>query len=87
MAFKIEICEAFFNPSAPIILMYIHEIGKILELPHGAAETAPIPFFGPDSLITSCVGKNSAKCLPQAMGPIPGPPPPCGIQKVLCKLI
>ena len=26
--------------------MYIHEIGRILELPHGAADTAPIPFFG-----------------------------------------
>ena len=29
-----------------------HEIDKILELPHGAAETAPIPVTGPQSLIT-----------------------------------
>jgi hypothetical protein len=67
--------------------MYIQEIGRILELPHGAADTAPIPFVGPDSLITLWVGKNSAKCLAQAIGPIPGPPPPCGIQNVLCKFI
>ena len=59
----------------------------MLELPHGAAETAPIPFFGPASLIISWVGRKSAKCFVHAIGPIPGPPPPCGIQNVLCKLI
>ena len=59
----------------------------MLELPQGAADTAPIPFLGPASLIISCVGKKSARCLAQAIGPIPGPPPPWGIQNVLCKLI
>src|SRR2546430_8265384 len=33
---------AAFSPSAPIIAMYIHEIGRMPALPYGAAETAPI---------------------------------------------
>ena len=44
--------EASFNPSDPIIFMYIQEIDKILELPHGAADTAPIPVAGPQSFTT-----------------------------------
>ena len=68
--------EAFFKPSAPIIFIYIHEITKILELPQGAAETAPIPVVGPQSLITSCLGRKGSKCFLHAIGPIPGPPPP-----------
>ena len=80
-------CDAFFKPSDPIILIYIQEIDKILELPHGAAETAPIPVVGPQSLITECFGKKTSKCFLHAIGPIPGPPPPCGIQNVLCKFI
>ena len=56
--------------------MYIHEIDKILELPQGAAETAPIPVAGPQSLITQCFGKKTSKCFLHAIGPIPGPPPP-----------
>ena len=63
------------------------EIDKMLELPHGAADTAPIPEVGPQSLITGWPGKYNSKCFLQAIGPIPGPPPPCGIQNVLCKLI
>ena len=35
---------------------------------------------------TGCDGRNGAKCAATPMGPIPGPPPPCGIQNVLCKL-
>ena len=60
---------------------------KILELPQGAADTAPIPVAGPQSFITECFGRNISKCFLQAIGPIPGPPPPCGMQKVLCKFI
>ena len=67
--------------------MYIHEMDKILELPHGAADIGPIPVAGPQSLITGCDGKYISKCLFHAIGPIPGPPPPCRIQKDLCKLI
>ena len=29
--------------------------------------------------------RKGARCAPVQMGPIPGPPPPCGIQKVLCR--
>ena len=36
---------------------------KIQELPHGAADTAPIPVAGPQSLIIECLGKNISKCL------------------------
>ena len=48
----------------------------MLALPHGAADTAPIPVAGPQSFIISCLGKNISKCFLQAIGPIPGPPPP-----------
>jgi len=34
---------------------------------------------------TSWFGKKGTKCFATPIGPIPGPPPPCGIQKVLCK--
>ena len=47
----------------------------------------PIPVAGPQSFITGCVGKYISKCLLHAIGPIPGPPPPCGIQNVLCKFM
>ena len=77
---------ANLNPSAPIILIYIQDIGKILALPQGAAETAPMPFFGPE-FIKTWFGKKGSKCFATPIGPIPGPPPPCGIQKVLCKFI
>ena len=66
--------------------MYIQEIGKILALPQGAAETEPIPVLGPDSIKT-WLGKKGSKCFPTPIGPMPGPPPPCGIQNVLCKFI
>jgi hypothetical protein len=35
--------------------------------------------------MTGWVGMNRAKCFFTPMGPIPGPPPPWGMQKVLCK--
>ena len=69
-------CDAFLSPSDPIILIYIQEIDRILELPQGAADTAPIPVTGPQSLITAWFGKYTSKCLLHAIGPIPGPPPP-----------
>ena len=34
---------AAVRPFAPIIAMYIHEIGRIAAEPYGAAETAPMP--------------------------------------------
>ena len=67
--------------------MYIQEIDKILELPQGAAETDPIPETGPQSFTIGWLGKKTSKCFLHAIGPIPGPPPPWGIQKVLCKFM
>ena len=64
--------------------MYAYEIKRINADPQGAAEILEIPCAPPIS-ITSCFGKNGAKCAAQQIGPIPGPPPPCGIAKVLCK--
>ena len=31
-------------------------------------------------------GKNGARCFATPIGPTPGPPPPCGMQNVLCKI-
>ena len=44
--------------------------------PYGAAAT------GPDSR----PGRYGARCDRTATGPTPGPPPPCGMQNVLCRL-
>ena len=33
---------ASVSPSAPIIVIYIHEIVRMLALPHGAALTGPM---------------------------------------------
>lgn len=35
--------------------------------------------------MTGCVGMKGAKCALMPIGPMPGPPPPCGMQKVLCR--
>ena len=32
-------------------------------------------------------GRNGARCAATQMGPMPGPPPPCGMQNVLCRLM
>lgn len=37
-------------------------------------------------LTTGCDGKNGARCFLTPIGPIPGPPPPCGMQNVLWRL-
>ncbi|MNL01514.1 hypothetical protein D3C87_1219880 [compost metagenome] len=60
--------------------MYIQVIGKMLALPNGAAQTAP-------SLrsIWPWPGRNGVRCDFTPIGPTPGPPPPCGMQKVLCR--
>src|SRR6476646_9479201 len=59
----------------------LHEIGRIEAEPKGAAETvsAPLPVSG-------CPGRKGARCDLTPIGPMPGPPPPWGMQKVLCKL-
>ena len=58
----------------------------MLAEPNGAADTGPTGTL-PDSVPFSPTtpGKNGAKCARTPTGPTPGPPPPCGIQNVLCK--
>ena len=36
-------------------------------------------------MITGWPGRNGARCAATPIGPMPGPPPPCGMQKVLCR--
>src|SRR6202046_4364876 len=75
--------DASVRPSPPISNIYTHEIVRIDAEPYGAAETGPT---GPGSLVRcGCDGKNAAKWALTPIGPMPGPPPPCGMQKVLCK--
>ena len=62
--------------------MYAHEMGRMLELPNGAAETGPIPSLPPVAT-TGWVGRYGARCSATAIGPMPGPPPPCGMENVL----
>ena len=35
--------------------------------------------------VTGWPGRNGARCAATPIGPMPGPPPPCGMQKVLCR--
>ncbi len=53
--------------------------------PHGAAEIGPTPVAGPASGCSGWFGRYGARCSRTATGPTPGPPPPCGMQKVLCR--
>merc|ERR1719486_1453933 len=80
--------EARARPWAPNILMYIQEMGRINEEPYGAAATAEsAPLESPvdgSTGNTECPGKNGARCAFTPMAPTPGPPPPCGMQNVLC---
>ena len=56
----------------------------MLALPHGAADTAGTPDAPPVGTST-CRGRNGARCAATPIGPMPGPPPPCGIANVLCR--
>src|SRR6516162_5027747 len=54
--------------------MYAHEIGRMPADPYLAAATGlDVP------------GRKGARCALTATGPTPGPPPPCGMQNVLCR--
>src|SRR3546814_8852579 len=78
--------------------MYIQLIGRMLALPWAAAETMPtegaVPspssaartFPSPAGGRGAVRGRKGARCDFTAHGPTPGPPPPCGMQKVLCRL-
>ena len=66
--------------------MYIQLIGRMLAEPCGAAEIAPMA-LSPAELgaLTGCPGRKGNRCSATPIGPMPGPPPPCGMQKVLCR--
>src|SRR5438046_5153392 len=53
--------------------------------PQGAAAIAPEPEVGPAVGCNGWLGRNGARCARTPIGPTPGPPPPCGMQKVLCR--
>src|SRR4026208_371287 len=72
------------TPLAPRSRRYPYEINRILALLHGAAEPAGMA-VGPPPRISGGPGRNGARCAATPIGPIPGPPPPCGIQNVLCR--
>ena len=57
----------------------------MLALPHGAADTARIA-LSPPTFTIGCPGRYGARCGATAIGPMPGPPPPCGIANVLWRL-
>ena len=62
--------------------MYPYEITQAKADPHGAAEI-DLTLSLELTLIIGLFGKNGTRCLATHIGPTPGPPPPCGIAKVL----
>ena len=61
-------------------------MGRIEADPHGAPEIGPGPVAGPASGTSGWLGRNGARWARAATGPTPGPPPPWGMQNVLCRL-
>ena len=66
--------------------MYAHEIGRIDAEPYGADAAGPVAVSGPASGASGWLGRYGARWDRTPMGPTPGPPPPWGMQKVLCRL-
>ena len=62
---------------------YIQLIGSTAALPSGAADTGPTG-AAPRPLPGSA-GRKGTRSSTTHTGPTPGPPPPCGMQKVLCR--
>ena len=71
------------SPSAPISAMYTHEIGRMPAEPYGAADTGADAGW---SARSGWPGRNGARWARTPTGPTPGPPPPWGMQNVLCRL-
>ena len=65
--------------------MYIQLIGSTAALPSGAAETAPTPSPGSEKPPLAWPGRKGTRSATTQTGPTPGPPPPCGMQNVLCR--
>src|ERR1700761_3278231 len=77
---------ACLRPAAPIMRTYIQLIGSTAALPSGAAETAPTRFVSSEPRPPArCAGRQGTRSSTTQTGPTPGPPPPFGIQKVLCR--
>ena len=49
---------ARFSPAPPIMAMYIHEMGRMLALPKGAAETGPTAGFSPARIGQGMAGQE-----------------------------
>src|SRR5258708_16999110 len=94
-ALSIATCAPRRGRPAPIIAGYPEETGGFPADPYGAAATGPVrnsagTSSSPDPTTempgsTGCLGRNGVRCSLTATGPTPGPPPPCGMQKVLCR--
>src|SRR4029079_11156813 len=63
--------------------MYIQLIGSTAALPSGAALIAPTEVGEPMPPL-GCPGRQGTRWATTQTAPPPGPPPPCGMQKVLC---
>src|SRR3974377_2281080 len=59
-------------------------VGAPGEAPRPRAPARPASGVGPPG--NARPGRNGTRWAPTATGPTPGPPPPCGIQNVLCRL-
>ena len=66
--------------------MYAYEISRMLALPHGARRIAWIA-LAPPVVTIGWPGRYGARCAATPIGPMPGPPPPCGMLNVLCRLM
>jgi len=79
MATSVACCR----PSAPIMRQYIQLMGSTAALPSGArADARRLP--GTPTAWRGRAGRAPG-LPPRTTGPTPGPPPPCGMQKVLCR--
>ena len=69
----------------PSCAMYAHEMSRMLALPHGAALTGADAPARRRPGRPGARGRNGARCARRRWAPCPGPPPPCGMQNVLCR--
>ena len=58
----------------------------MLALPHGAADTGGIACCAADLRDRMARAETARDALATPIGPMPGPPPPCGMANVLCRL-
>ena len=67
-------------------------MGRMRDDPNGAAAMVPNALASdlkpgrPPVGMTGWEGRKGARCALTPIGPMPGPPPPWGMQNVLCRL-